>query len=140
MSPIGIPKAGYRRTKHLKARSIKTALEHLEGDIPGIIEELKKLAYGKPVICPECGHEVGLKQIDREAAIYLIDRVLGKPTQRTEVDITERIVLTSVQIEKIIQRYQLAQRLMLPAGSTSTLTQGSTDDIIKSGGKDAIQR
>ena len=115
MSPIGIPKAGYRRTKHLKARSIKTALEHLEGDIPGIIEELKKLAYGKPVLCPECGHEV-VKQIDREAAIYLIDRVLGKPTQCTEVDITERIVLTSVQIEKIMQRYQLAQRLMLPAG------------------------
>ena len=111
--PIGIPKAGYRRTKHLKARSIKIALEHLEGDVPGIIEELKKLAYGKPVIC-ECGREVGLKQIDREAAIYLIDRVLGKPTQRTEVDITERIVLTSVQIEKIMQRYQLAQRLMLP--------------------------
>ena len=112
--PIGIPKAGYRRTKHLKARSIKTALEHLEGDIPGIIEELKKLAYGKPVIC-ECGREV-VKQIDREAAIYLIDRVLGKPAQRTELDITERIVLTSVQIDKIMQRYQLAQRLMLPAG------------------------
>ena len=112
--PIGIPKAGYRRTKHLKARSINTALEHLEGDIPGIIEELKKLAYGKPVIC-ECGREVGLKQIDREAAIYLIDRVLGKPTQRTELDITERIVLTSVQIERIMQRYQLASRLMLPA-------------------------
>ena len=113
MSPIGIPKAGYRRTKHLKARSIKTALEHLEGDIPGIIEELKKLAYGKPVKC-ECGREV-VKQIDREAAIYLIDRVLGKPAQRTELDITERIVLSSVQIDKIIQRYQLAARLMLPA-------------------------
>ena len=125
--PVGIPKAGYRRTKHLKARSIKIALEHLEGDVPGIIEELKKLAYGKPVICPECGHEVGLKQIDKEAAIYLCDRVLGKPTQRTELDITERIVLTSVQIEKIIQRYQLAQRLMLPKVSTSTVDKVSTE-------------
>ena len=131
MSPIGIPKAGYRRTKHLKARSIKTALEHLEGDIPGIIEELKKLAYGKPVLCPECGHEVGLKQIDREAAIYLIDRVLGKPTQRTEVDITERIVLTSVQIEKIIQRYQLAQRLMLPAGHDVNKLSTMSDKVIR---------
>ena len=129
--PIGIPKAGYRRTKHLKARSIKTALEHLEGDIPGIIEELKKLAYGKPVIC-ECGREVG-SSIDREAAIYLIDRVLGKPAQRTEVDITERIVLTSVQIDKIMQRYQLAQRLMLPAGD---LTKGVTETKLSQGGKD----
>ena len=125
--PIGIPKAGYRRTKHLKARSIKTALEHLEGDIPGIIEELKKLAYGKPVKC-ECGREVG-SSIDREAAIYLIDRVLGKPAQRTELDITERIVLSSVQIDKIMQRYELAQRLMLPAGkvSTSTVDKVSTE-------------
>ena len=129
--PVGIPKAGYRRTKHLKARSIKTALEHLEGDIPGIIEELKKLAYGKPVIC-ECGRKVGLKQIDREAAIYLIDRVLGKPAQRTELDITERIVLTSVQIDKIMQRYQLAARLMLPEG----LIKGVTETKLSQGGKD----
>ena len=109
---MGGPGSGPRK---LQSTTLKEAISSLEGDIPGIIEELKKLAYGKPVLCPECGHAVGLKQIDREAAIYLIDRVLGKPTQRTEVDITDRIVLTSVQIEKIIQRYQLAQRLMLPA-------------------------
>ena len=113
---MGGPGSGPRK---LPSTTLKEAISNLEGDIPGIIEELKKLAYGKPVLCPECGHEVGLKQIDREAAIYLIDRVLGKPTQRTEVDITERIVLTSVQIEKIMQRYQLAQRLMLPAGVDS---------------------
>ena len=109
---MGGPGSGPRK---LPSTTLKEAISNLEGDIPGIIEELKKLAYGKPVLCPECGHEVGLKQIDREAAIYLIDRVLGKPTQRTEVDITDRIVLTSVQIERIMQRYQLAQRLMLPA-------------------------
>jgi len=108
---MGGPGSGPRK---LPSTTLKEAISKLEGDIPGIIEELKKLAYGKPVKC-ECGREVGLKQIDREAAIYLIDRVLGKPAQRTELDITERIVLTSVQIEKIIQRYQLAQRLMLPA-------------------------
>ena len=109
---MGGPGSGPRK---LPSTTLKEAISNLEGDIPGIIEELKKLAYGKPVIC-ECGRKVGLKQIDREAAIYLIDRVLGKPAQRTELDITERIVLTSVQIEKIMQRYQLAQRLMLPAG------------------------
>ena len=107
---MGGPGSGPRK---LPSTILKKAISNLEGDIPGIIEELKKLAYGKPVKC-ECGREV-VKQIDREAAIYLIDRVLGKPAQRTEVDITERIVLSSVQIEKIMQRYQLAQRLMLPA-------------------------
>ena len=113
---MGGPGSGPRK---LQSTTLKEAISSLEGDIPGIIAELKKLAYGKPVLCPECGHAVGLKQIDREAAIYLIDRVLGKPTQRTEVDITEKIVLTSVQIEKIIQRYQLASRLMLPAPEDS---------------------
>ena len=126
---MGGPGSGPRK---LPSTTLKEAISKLEGDVPGIIEELKKLAYGKPVLCPECGHEVGLKQIDREAAIYLIDRVLGKPTQRTEVDITERIVLTSVQIEKIMQRYELAQRLMLPAGVDKVL-QGSTDSTVDKG-------
>ena len=122
---MGGPGSGPRK---LPSTILKEAISNLEGDIPGIIEELKKLACGKPVKC-ECGREVGLKQIDREAAIYLIDRVLGKPAQRTEVDITERIVLSSVQIEKIMQRYQLASRLMLPAPevSTSTVDKVSTE-------------
>lgn len=111
--PVGIPKKGFRLRSGHPSLTLKEALSNLEGDIPGIIQELKKLAYGKPVRC-ECGREVGLKQIDREAAIYLIDRVLGKPTQKTEVDITERIELTSVQIDRLIQRYQIASRLMLP--------------------------
>ena len=60
----------------------------------------------------------------------MIDRVLGKPTQRTEVDITERIVLTSVQIDKIIQRYQLASRLMLPAGGDKPATMSDKVDSL----------
>ena len=122
---MGGPGSGPRK---LPSTTLKEAISNLEGDIPGIIEELKKLTYGKPVKC-ECGREV-VKQIDREAAIYLIDRVLGKPAQRTELDITERIVLTSVQIDKIMQRYQLAQRLMLPAPSTSDKVSIETVDKV----------
>ena len=105
---MGGPGSGPRK---LQSTTLKEAISNLEGDIPSIIEELKRLAYGKPVIC-ECGREVGLRQIDREAAIYLIDRVLGKPTQRTEVDVTERIELTPLQIERIIERYQIAEIAM----------------------------
>ena len=109
---MGGPGSGARKQP---ITTLKESLANLEGDIPGIIEELKKLAYGKPVKC-ECGREVKLKQIDREAAIYLIDRVLGKPTQRTAVDITETIVLSPIQIDKLMERYRISARLMLPTG------------------------
>ena len=124
----GVPKAGFRRTKYHASNTLKSALEHLEGDIPGILEELKKLALGKPVVCPNCGHEVGIKQIDREAAFYLCDRILGKPTIHTELDITDRIELSSEQIERIIQRYQIAERLMLSQAATQSAatTQAAT--------------
>ena len=69
--------------------------------------------------------------VDKDVAMFLIDHGIGKPRQKLEMDITDRIVLTSVQIEKIIQRYQLAQRLMLPAPvdkvSTSPVDKVSTE-------------
>jgi len=105
---------------------LKEAINNLEGDMPAIIEELKKLALGKPVKCPNCGAEVGLKQIDREAGIYLVDRIFGKPTIHTELDITDRIELSSEQIERIIQRYQIAERLMLSQAATQEATQAAT--------------
>jgi len=48
--------------------------------------------------------------------MFLIDHGIGKPRQKLEVDVTETIILTPVQIDKIIERYQVAARLMLPAG------------------------
>ena len=63
-----------------------------------------------------------IKLMDREAACFLIDHAIGKPRQKLEMDITKRIELSPEQIERLMKRYQLAQRLMLPAPKVSTTT------------------
>lgn len=51
---------------------VKRALKELNKDIPALFKALVDRA----------------KEGDREAAIYLIDRVIGKPKQQTDIDIT----------------------------------------------------
>ena len=99
--------------KKLPGTQLNEALRSLEGDIPGIIDQLKQLASGEPVICPHCGQDVGIKRGDREAAIYLIDRVLGKPKQISEIDYTHRIELSGDQCDKLIEMMKVKQAEML---------------------------
>jgi len=74
--------------------------------VPTILEELEKLT--KPITCPHCGNQ--LKVIDKDVGIYLVNRVMGMPKQRTEVDITQQIVLSGDQIDVLIERYEIASR------------------------------
>ena len=106
--------------------SLKDAISNLQGDIPTIIEKLKVLAYGEPVICPKCGESVGINKIDRDAAIYLIDRVLGKPKQVSEVDVTQRIELTADQCATLLLRAKAAE--MAIPGEYRLLENGSSKD------------
>ena len=108
--PTGIPKAGYRKTKWKEAKSREEIEREIAFRVPDIITELEKLS--KPFPCPHCGNTI--KIIDKDVGMYLIDRVLGKPKQRTEVDITETIQLTADQIDMLIERYQIASRALLP--------------------------
>ena len=96
--PKGIPKRGYRRTKKLDAPSLEEVERRLALRVPDIISELEKLT--KPFSCPHCGNEI--RVIDKDVGMYLIDRVMGKPKQRTEVDITQTIVLNADQIDTIL--------------------------------------
>jgi len=120
--PKGKPSRGFRRTVRYKTRTLQDIEQEIQSKTPELVEKLENLT--KPIVCPECGHVI--EMIDKDVAMFLIDHGIGKPRQKLEVDITERIVLSSVQIEKIIQRYQLAQRLMLPKVSTSTVDKVST--------------
>ena len=113
--PKGKPSRGFRRTVRYKTRTLQDIEQEIQSKTPELVEKLENLT--KPIICPECGHVT--EMVDKDVAMFLIDHGIGKPRQKLEVDVTERIVLTSVQIEKIMQRYQLAQRLMLPAGEAS---------------------
>ena len=121
--PTGIPKAGYRKTKWREAKSREEIERELAFRTPEIIAELEKLT--KPFPCPHCGNII--KIIDKDVGMYLVDRVLGKPKQRQEVDVTTTIVnqLTADGIEDVIQElckispvfaraYQIAQGSLLP--------------------------
>jgi len=120
--PTGIPKAGYRKTKWREAKSREEIERELAFRTPEIIAELEKLT--KPFPCPHCGNII--KIIDKDVGMYLVDRVLGKPKQRTELDITEATYrqLTGDEIYDIIMRilaspkamefFQIAPRALLP--------------------------
>ena len=99
--PKGKPTAGFRKTKKFKTE----ALQELEQDIarkaPAFFEELEK--YVKPFFCPHCGNEIQV--IDKEVAMYLLDRALGKPKQKHEVDITETIQLNADQIDDVVRNH-----------------------------------
>lgn len=83
--------------------------------MPDIVEELKKLT--KPIECPSCGHQI--RVIDKDVGMYLVDRVMGKPKQKHEVDITENIQLTADQVDLLIERYRIASRALLPEATPS---------------------
>lgn len=79
--------------KKSNIRTLKDALTKLEGDLPSIVEKLKSLAFGRKVECPFCHKELPILKPDREAAIYLIDRIMGRPKQIAETNITQTIQL-----------------------------------------------
>ena len=99
--PTGIPKKGFRRTKKLDTPSLQDVERRLALRVPDIIQELEKLT--KPISCPHCGGEV--KVIDKDVGMYLIDRVMGKPTQKHELDITETIQLNADQIDQVLRNH-----------------------------------
>ena len=85
---------------------MEEALNELRGDIPEIIDKLKRLAFGNPVICQHCTKETGVTKIDKEAAIYLLDRVLGRPRQEIDQRVKAAIMVTA-------DEYELAIRLAI---------------------------
>jgi len=132
--PKGIPAAGFRRTKKYKVKSLQELEQDIANKAPYIVEELEKLT--KPFSCPHCGNEI--RMIDKDVGMYLVDRALGKPKQKHEVDIAENIQLTADQIDVMIQRnpvlaraYEIAQRQLLTEGviegEYSEATPGKTE-------------
>jgi hypothetical protein len=90
--------------KKTQSTTLKESLNRLEGDIPSIIEALKQAAYGKAVKCKACGAETALREPDIVACTYLIDRVVGKPVAKSEVDVTSHIEFSADQAARILMR------------------------------------
>ena len=96
------PGAGRKKKPHTQ---IREAIDKI--DIPRCIHNLEIAAQGKPVICPHCKQNTNIKTCDTvalQANVELINRVLGKPKQTQEIDITQTIVLTADQIESYIRK------------------------------------
>jgi len=93
---------------------VRIAIDSVSQDLPLLFDSLTLRA----------------KEGDREAAIYLIDRVLGKPKQSTELDIKdkERIgVGFLVELTALIaaSRRDSSQGYMLEEGNYATEQRGS---------------
>ncbi len=130
--PRGVPLKGFRRTGKYKARSLQELEQDIASKAVVFVAELEK--YIKPFPCPHCGNTI--KVVDKEVAMYMVDRALGKPKQKHEVDVAETIQLTADQIDRILEshiwsfmtliaerhlgafvaKYQLAIRGLLPQG------------------------
>ena len=99
--PRGVPVAGFRRTKNYTAQSIQEIEADLQAKAPRIIDELERLT--KPIPCPHCGNKISV--IDKDVGMYLLNRAMGMPKQRQELDITQSFQLSADQIDVLIERH-----------------------------------
>lgn len=82
---------------------------------PKTVEVLINMAHGvaRKVKCPACKHEFEVKlgdKADREALVHLDNRIQGKPKNISEVDMMQRIEMTSTQLVKmyhLVLEYQV---------------------------------
>jgi len=101
ISKRGGRRPGAGRKKGIK-RSFQEAIDSI--DVDGIIKKLEEWKDGKQVICSRCGEPTGVYVPDTvalQSAIELLNRRLGKPAQKTEIDITQTILLNADQVDKI---------------------------------------
>jgi hypothetical protein len=97
------PGAGRRPTP---STQLKDAIEAI--NIPEIVKRLEKWSKGTEVVCPHCLEKTGITVPDTvalQSAVELLNRRLGKPVQRQEIDITQTIQLNADQIDQVIKNH-----------------------------------
>lgn len=99
-------------------------------NIPKIVKNLEKWSQGHEVLCPWCQKMTGVYVPDTvalQSAIELLNRRLGKPAQKHEIDITTTIQLNADQIDQVIRNH-LPQIVELYRGEIMLLTEGNVDN------------
>lgn len=76
------PGAGRKRVRDKNGTAIQQAEKKIRDRLPEIVDAQIALALGVKV---DDGSDVYTKPPDRAASEYLINRILGKPTERQEV-------------------------------------------------------
>ena len=77
-------------------------------NIPKIVKNLEKWSQGHEVICPKCLEHTNIYVPDTvalQSAIELLNRRLGKPVQRQEIDITSHVQFNADQLDTIIRNH-----------------------------------
>jgi len=95
--------AGRKKTPSTQLRDSIEAI-----NIPKIVKNLEKWSQGHEVICPKCLEHTNIYVPDTvalQSAIELLNRRLGKPLQRQEIDITTTIQLNADQIDNVIRNH-----------------------------------
>lgn len=83
--------------------AINRALVNVRNSLPGLFKELKKLAKGKRLRCPKCKYTLDYVP-NLDAIKLLIEHGIGKPLQRTEIDISGRLELSGEQLSHWLDR------------------------------------
>ena len=103
-------------------KDVKEAIEALSADVPQLFEKLKVIALGLSIVCPECGKEVPGARPDKDALVYLIDRVLGRPRQEIDARVKgTMLVLTAEDYELATRVTVAAEQALLEGVSTTAL-------------------
>jgi hypothetical protein len=97
-------KKGRSGRKRLPEKDVKEAIEALSADVPQLFEKLKAVALGLPITCPECGKEVPGARPDKDALVYLIDRVLGRPRQEIDARVKSTVLMLTADDYEIATR------------------------------------
>jgi hypothetical protein len=66
-------------------------MRRLDHALPDLMGALIDRALAAPCKCPHCGEIVNNGPGDREAAIYLLDRRLGRPRQEVDARISAQV-------------------------------------------------
>ena len=86
------PGAGRKPKAETYARPIRAAEDRIADRLPVLVDRLLDLASG--VTVQEVGSDgearVYTRPPDRQAAEYLLNRIMGKPTDRSEQDVSLR--------------------------------------------------
>lgn len=100
------PGAGRPKKRDANAGAIVKAEKKIRDRLPEVIDALFELALGVTVkeVSLQGETNVYRKAPDAKAAIYLTDRIMGKPTERVEVeaDVTANVAL--VRFESAIDK------------------------------------
>jgi len=131
------PGAGRKKTPSTQLRDSIEAI-----NIPKIVKNLEKWSQGKEVICPKCLEHTGVYVPDTvalQSAIELLNRRLGKPAQKHEIDITTTIQLNADQIDTVLRNHlpqvvEMYQVEILEILSQRKLLSQGKYDIIEEGG------